>query len=384
MNMNKQSLIAIFAVSLLLITASSAMIVGGAETDGATGYDGNQTPEFKFDDYVKTSLGSVDTYIMEKTVEPEVLFGSAVPEGCESTITVNAVLVLNNDLKTIGFEILVVSGDRIILSFNDTISEEGIDEENAWIYDGMTPKIMPMNFVNDIQRSWSLIQELQDLLPKVSSNIIKEKIEKMLAKAVVKKIALAAASAVIPGIGWAIAAINVGLAAYDLLKLLDELPGLVELAKIDVAGCIYDPENNTVKIAERYGGNNDGKAISLTSIRNSDPSKKTDGQFYIAYVNTDNHMVYVSGHVIEMQYAMAIMNIPNEDKLGDAGKGLSVYTPKESDAKNMVSSASGGIPIKHDQLGNGLEIGLKHYHHPLHTGNGNYPAHAFYGAPIER
>lgn len=86
---------------------------------------------------------------------------------------------------------------------------------------------------------------------------------------------------------------------------------------------------------------------------------------------------------IAIQYAMAIMNIPDENKLGDQGKGLSVYTPRDLDAKNMVSSASNGEPIKHDRLGNNLEIGMKHYHHPLHDDKGKYPAHAFYGAPMK-
>ena len=27
---------------------------------------------------------------------------------------------------------------------------------------------------------------------------------------------------------------------------------------------------------------------------------------------------------------------------------------------------------------------LIHFHHPLHDGNGNYPAHAFYGSPMTR
>lgn len=380
--MNKQSLIAIFAVSLLLITASSALITNCAESDATTSVENDQTPEFRFKDYTKISNGPIDTYLMHETVKTEDLFGNAIPENCEEFVTVKVTLTLNNEIKTIGIDIKVTSGGEQILFFSDTISDDGIAEENAWIYQGMIPTIAPMGVVADVQNAWNLIQELQDLLPKVSSNIIKEKIEKMLAKAVVKKIALAAASAVIPGVGWAIAIISAGLAVYDILQLLDELPELVELAKIDIAGCIYDEQNHTLKLAERYGGTNTTVAIELEN--KTDPSKKDSSKFYVAYVDVTNHEVFVSNFAISEQHAIAIMSIPSTTKILD-GDGLSVYTVKSENAKRIAEEAAGSSKISdsdknlhHTTLHKNANNGLKHYHHALHNGD-KYPAHSFYG-----
>ena len=265
-NMRRQSLIAFFAVSLLLITASSALITNCAETDAKTDAASNQTPEFRFNDFIKISDGNIDAYLMQETVRTEDLFGNILPENCGEYVTVKAALTLDKGIRSIDIDIEVISGEERILSFSDTVTDDGISEENAWIYDGIIPTVAPMGIVADVQNAWKLIQELQDLLPKVSSNIVKEKIEKVLAKAVVKKIALAAASAVIPGIGWAVAVISAGLAVYDILQSLDELPELVELAKIDVAGCIYDEQSHTLKLAERYGGRNNRETIPMESI----------------------------------------------------------------------------------------------------------------------
>ena len=380
--MNKQSLIAIFAVSLLLITASSALITNCAESDATTSMENNQTPEFKFNDYTKISNGSIDTYLMQETVRTEDLFGNATPEKCGEYVTVKATLTLDNEIKTIDIDIEVTSGEEQILFFSDTISDDGIIEENAGIYQGMVPTIVPMGVVADVQNAWNLIQKLKELLPKVSSNIIKEKIEKILTKAAVKKIALAAASAVIPGIGWAVAIISAGLAAYDILQLLDELPELVELAKIDVAGCIYDEQNHTLKLAERYGGTNSTAAIELEN--KSDPSKKDQSKFYIAYVDVNNHEVFVSNFTISEQHAIAIMSIPSTDKIPD-GDGLSVYTVKKENARSIAEDATGSKKISdsdkklhHTTLHQNAKNGLKHYHHALHDGV-KYPAHSFYG-----
>lgn len=65
-----------------------------------------------------------------------------------------------------------------------------------------------MGIVDNVTEFWDLIQTLQDLLPEASSIVVKDKLEAMLVKIVVKRIINAAASAVIPGIGWAVAIIN--------------------------------------------------------------------------------------------------------------------------------------------------------------------------------
>ena len=187
--MRRQSLIAFFTVSLLLITASSALITNCAETDAKTDAVSNQTPEFRFNDFIKISDGNIDTYLMQETVRTEDLFGNILPENCGEYVTVKAALTLDKGIRSIDIDVEVISGEERILSFSDTVTDDGISEENAWIYDGIIPTVAPMGIVADVQNAWKLIQELQDLLPKVSSNIVKEKIEKVLAKAVVKKIA---------------------------------------------------------------------------------------------------------------------------------------------------------------------------------------------------
>lgn len=375
--MNRQSLIAVFAVAILLASASSALVIGASETYAAPGESSNQTPEFGFDGYTLISVGAADTYLMQKTARSEQLFGDAVPDGCGRFVTVKAAVTLNSDLRTIEMELEVLSrGDRILF-FSDTLSEDGISEENAWIYDDIVPPFAANGIVSDVKNAWGLINELQKLLPKVSSKVVKEKAEAMLAKAVVKRIATAAASAVVPFVGWAVAIVSAGLAVYDVMRLMDELPGLVELARIDVSGCIFDEESRTLKLAERYGGNNTRESIALESMDQTDPSKRERGKYYIAYVYGGN--AYVTNHSIMVQHAIAIMSIPNTRDIPD-GEGLSVYTANKTDAHDIAKDAVHKEPVHHNEMHKHSCTGFYHYHvHGHDHERGIYPAHAFYG-----
>lgn len=241
-----------------------------------------------------------------------------------------------------------------------------------------------MGIVDNVTEFWDLIQTLQDLLPEASSNVVKDELESMLVKIVVKRIITAAASAVIPGIGWAVAIINLGLATYDLYQLNDELRELVELARVYVDGYIYDPETKPMKVAQRYGGKNDNSWISLISINDSDPSSKDGQKFFLAYADVSNHEVLVGNVEIIEQHALSIMSISSTDKIPE-GDGLSVYTVNKNDAKRIAQGATGSSNypdtdnrFHHTTLHQNADSGLKHYHHALHDGE-KYPAHSFYG-----
>lgn len=372
--MNKQSLIAIFAVSLLLITASSALITNCAESDATTSVENDQTPEFGFNDYTKISNGSIDTYLMQETVKTEDLFGNAIPENCEEFVTVKATLTLNNEIKTISIDIEVISGGEQILFFSDTVSDDGIAEENAWIYQGMVPTIKPMNVFADAYNYISYINANLPIYEKIpdASDVVLKKIKDVLAKAVVKKIALAAASAVIPGIGWAIAAISAGLAVYDVIKLMDELPEIVDLMDTEINGFKFYEDSLELRVAKRYCGS-DGMIYEIEHASNVEYHNKTPGKYYIAFLL--DHIPYITTMPISMDYAVAIM----------AAEGISelnTYTYNDIDARIVAEKASGtGVGEPDDGLHENLVIGMMHYHHAKHD-HGNYPAHSFYGEPL--
>lgn len=376
---------AVFAVVLLLFSACSIAITptaGHGEDSKIILGDSEEdlSPELEFNNITYNSIGDIDTYLLTETIPTSDLYGDYRPEGCGETITIVVEFVLDEDARTIDISIEILDGSQSILSFEDSISEDGIaDEENAWIYSDMVPRLQTFGIVQDVQNAWNLINELTDLLPRVSSDTLIKKIEQKLASAVVKKIATAAAAAVIPAIGWAIAIINVGLAAYDLYQLSKELPGLVEMAKVDIAGYKYDASSQTIKLAKRYCGEDSG-IFALASMYELESNPKDSGKYYVSVVVDSVKTVFISSKTIERKYAVAIMGIPSYDQ--DL-YGLSVYTSLKTDAHGIAKDAGGNVePILHDFLHNGVDAGFYHYHHALHNGSRYYPAHALYGGLI--
>ena len=374
----KKSMLAVLTVMLLMAVAV-VVPVTGTNASASTGIQGisDDDDPFEFNGYNKTTSGAVDVYRMSETVQTEELFGY-VPDGYGTTTSVSAVVTVNNEMRSIGFDVGLLSGGKVMMTHSESISATGVESDDAWLMNEI-PMIgggtaQTMNVVAYVQESWDLIQVLQDLLPKVSSSAIKEKVEAMLTKAVVKRIITAAASAVIPGIGWAIAIINLGLAAYDLYQLNGELRELVELAEVDVNGFRYDSDSQKLYLAKRYCGQ-DSREYNIEHCSNVDYYSKTPGQYYVAFIL--NNVVYITEESIEESYAVTIMSIesaPNE---------LNVYSYNSENAFRVAQLASGNTPVglPDDGLHENLLVGMMHYHHANHDHN-NYPAHAFYGEPM--
>ncbi len=380
--MNKQGLIAIFAVSLLLITASSAMITSEADAYSASNKGKTLDSDFTFDEVTRETIGSTDIFTMEKTVTSESLFGDTVIDDLTETVHTFARITADNSNKILDIEIIVKNDlGEILLEFEDTISNEGITPGNELIYNDLVPRIQPMSDTAVIEGTWNLIKYLQEVVDDIKSTTLHKKVVEFLAKPIVKKLAIAAVTAVIPVVGWALSLINVGLSIADIYNLLKELPDLVRTVQVDIEGCIYNAESNTIEVAERYSGA-DRTVAALHQITDYSYRNLEAGKYYLAYVNHDAGIIFTTGTEISKEHALAILEITNISDI-ELGKGLSVYTVNEEQAKELAILASGGEPIvmHHTKLHDDLNYGMMHYHHALHTEN-DFPAHVFYGEMI--
>ena len=202
-----------------------------------------------------------------------------------------------------------------------------------------------------------------------SSHVV-DKIKDMLLKAIVKRISTAAASAIIPFIGWAIAIINVGLTAIEILDLLEELPHLVRWAEVEIDGYKYH-SNNNLDVAKRYCGSDEKTfilALGTTGYLNSEYE-----MYYISMIIDGR--VFITTESIGENYARNIVD-------NQTGPNLEIYTRNESSASSLAQSASGGrSPVHHTTLHSGLMEGFYHYPHADHR-DSSYPAHVFYGEPV--
>jgi hypothetical protein len=383
----KTKLFALLSLFILLFSASLLPLQFDSDAQNIS----HKVQPFVFREFDVDSSDGIDTFSLSEISTYEEVFGKTIDNDFD-TVIVCASLTINNNTHEIDVSIDVISGNDSLLSYDFHISKEGIDYDDAWICSGITGS-GTKGVLEDVQITWNYIERLNYLMPHIESGFVKEKVEKILAKTIVKRI-VSAASAAIPVAGWVVALVSAGLTVYDLIQLANELPEIVELAEIDAAGCIFKKESDvtaTIQIAERYGGKNNREEIQLFAVcESTDLSQKNNDEYYIAYVDRNHHCVYVSNYTILMNHAITIMGIPNS--VNDSLVGLSVYTFEKNRAKEIAQDAPGSGRIMdndydhhHDKnhLGTRVEIGLCHYHHLLHNKPyGAYPSHSFYGLPV--
>lgn len=385
--MNKQGLIAIFAVSLLLVVASSTIVVDAVETNGISENNNSPSSEFAFDGYVKTVEENNEIFTFQKNTTLSDLLDTTLVD--DADVFVLATVVVNEIEKTIQFDIKVsdIETGEILLTFLDTIDENGITDGNEGIYYDLVPRIQTRS-LDTLASIPENSEKLTNYLPKLFSESLKDKIVKALENSIIKKIIKSLGLAAIPVGGWALLLIKLGLTAYDINELANELDQLVRLAELDIDGCRYDSKNKAIQLAERFGGNNSEEWIKLNTIDSVKDKLKNMTQFRVAYVDTNTKTTYITDRVIGEDIAENIMRIQSKNDI-KKGPGLSVYHYNESKAKQIAVLASDNKPLNekdhhHTTLHEGVKIGFKHYHNANHVkGNDEaYPAHAFYGMPL--
>lgn len=289
---------------------SAAVTSGHDDTAANAAYKKTALPpEIQFEGINHVVSGNIDIYTMIETMNASDLYGNYRPYGCSDTVTVAVVFVLDSYNKIIDISIKVISEGTSILFFKDILSEDGIFEENTWVYSQLIPQIQTREVdPGVVQNAWHDIQYLGDNIGKAFSDTVKILVEKILAKAVVKRITTAAVSAIIPDIGWVLEIINVGLATHDPYRVPKELSVLVEMLKVDIAGYIVHGDIERIDVDKKY----------------------YKGNFSMGRIPKDNitlkELMEISGNcqtytiIYDYDEAMSVLN-----ELGD------IYSPRENE-----------------------------------------------------
>lgn len=364
--MNKQGLIAIFAVSLLLISALSVL---ASQADGVTDDDWNlstvqsseQIPIVEPKEVITEKENGFKTYIA--TYEPA--------KQNYTSIT-SQKIIIDENAEICSIETTIVEKDGTLATNSISID----DPELVQFVADNAISLMNVGFVDRITETLEMILELAKADLSLIGNTVKEKITKFLAKTAVQKIITKVGLAWIPAAGL----VSLGLLVYDLYSMYDEVKEIYDLYLLERNGYEWNPGTNELTLAEGKFGKMYTISTELATEEVCESKKEKDKnnpQYSLAFINLadrGNGKIYISKEKIPDVLASAILKCKNCPEIG-------IYTYYEENAKGAFGKLANMTPTDEpDTDEQHSKMHIDHYH--AANKSSGFEVHSFFGMPI--